>query len=107
MQDLEARLMELVRETKKGAHSYQSDLGAFRSLVRCVKEGGEDRELSEVLALAAEKGLDEHVALLLRRGAGPNSPQQPLLELLDCHVLHAFDLYHSSIQLPMFLVLLN
>ena len=80
MQDLEARLMELVRETKKGAHSYQSDLGAFRSLVRCVKEGGEDRELGEVLALAAEKGLEEHVALLLRRGAGPNSAQQPLLE---------------------------
>ena len=80
MQDLEARLIELVRETKRDAHSYQSDLGAFRSLVRCVKEGGEGRELGEVLALAAEKGLEEHVGLLLRRGAGPNSAEQPLLE---------------------------
>ena len=80
MQNLEARLMELVNETKKDSHSYQSDLGAFRSLVLRVKEGGEDRELGEVLAHAAERGLDEHVALLLRRGAGPNSDQQPLLE---------------------------
>ena len=80
MEDLEDKLLSLVKETSRHDTSYLAKLGAFRCLARCVREGGEDRQLGEVLALAAEKGLEQHVALLLRRGAGPNSREQPLLE---------------------------
>ena len=80
MEDLEDRLLTLVRETQRHSPTYSAELGAFRALVRLVKEGGQDRELGEVLGLAAEKGLEEHVALLLRRGAGPNGRQPAVLE---------------------------
>lgn len=81
MQGMEDRLLTMVRDTKRLSSTAAADLGAFTSLARCLRPGRcEDRELGEVLALAAERGLADHVRLLLRRGAGPNSAQQPLLE---------------------------
>jgi len=80
MLNLESKMMDLLRVTKKNGENYQADLANFRTFVHFIRTGGEPSRLTEVLNLACEKGLDEQVALLLRKGISPNNSEHPLLE---------------------------
>ena len=91
MENLEDKLMQMVRRTKMSADGYKADLANFRTFVRFIRSAEDSPELAEVFNLACEKGLHEHAALLLQKGVDPNNKEKPILEV-------AYKGYHKVLE---------
>ena len=81
MDNLEDKLLSLVRETDRRAVNAKADFANFRTYVRFIRSVPDNDQLTEVFNLACEKGLHEHAALLLRKGVDPNNRESPVLEV--------------------------
>ena len=81
MENLESKLLEMVRSAKVDSPGYKSDLANFQTFVRFVKSAENNGALEEVFCLACEKGLHEYAALLLKKGINPNCQDKPILEV--------------------------
>ena len=91
MENLEVRLMDMVRRTKLVSDDYRADLANFRTMVRFVRTAENNRALTEVFNMACEKNLHEHAALLLQKGVDPNNKDMPILEV-------AYKGYHEVLE---------
>ena len=81
MDNLEDKLLTIVRETDRRSVNAKADLANFRTYVRFIRSVIENDQLDEVFNLACEKGLHEHAALLLKKGVDPNNKENPILEV--------------------------
>ena len=80
MHNLRDQMFGLLKETELERSDYASKLGTFRTFLRFIWTLKDSSELGSVFDLAVKKGLHEHVELLLRKGAGVDSPGAPVLE---------------------------
>jgi len=80
MLNLEDKMMDLLKITKKNGENERADLANFRTYTRFIKSLEDPSSLNEVFNLACEKGLHEHVLLLLKKGVSPNNRDKPILE---------------------------
>ena len=91
MENLEVRLMDMVRRTKLVSDDYRADLANFRTMVRFIRTAENNQALTDVFNLACEKNLHEHAALLLQKGVDPNNKEMPILEV-------AYKGYHEVLE---------
>jgi len=88
MLNLEDKMMDLLKSTRKSGDNSRADLANFRTYTRFIKSLEDPSSLNEVFNVACEKGLHEHVLLLLKKGVNPNNKEKPILEV-------AFKGYHQ------------
>jgi len=63
-----------------GDEDYSAKLADFKTYLRSVRTLIDQNALDDVFDLSCDKGLHDHVEVLLRKGASPNFASQPLLE---------------------------
>jgi len=80
MLDLKDKVFKLLKETEITDHDYNSKLSNFKTYMRFIRNLKEQNALDDVFDLACDKGLHEHVEVMLRKGANPNIPSKPVLE---------------------------
>ena len=80
MDNLEDKLLNIVRQTARDGDNAAADLANFRTFLRFVRSGLDNDQLAEVFSLACEKGLHEQAAMLLKKGVEPNNRENPILE---------------------------
>jgi len=80
MLNLEDKMMDLLKTTRKNGENARADLANFRTYTRFIKSLEDPSSLNEVFNVACEKGLHEHVLLLLKKGVNPNNREKPILE---------------------------
>ena len=78
--NLKDKVFQLLKETNLDDDDYTAKLSNFKTYLRFVRTLIDQNALDDVFDLACDKGLHEHVEILLRKGANPNIPSQPLLE---------------------------
>jgi len=81
IENLEAKLAEMVRRTKINGENYKADFSGFRTFVRFIKSAEDNLAITEIFNLCCEKNLHEHAALLLQKGVDPNNKEKPILEV--------------------------
>jgi len=80
MLDLKDKVFKLLKETEITDNDYESKLANFKTYMRFIRNLKEQNSLDDVFDLACDKGLHEHVEVMLRKGASPNIPSKPVLE---------------------------
>jgi len=80
MLDLKDKVFKLLKETEITDNDYPSKLSNFKTYMRFIRNLKEQNALDDVFDLACDKGLHEHVEVMLRKGASPNIPSKPVLE---------------------------
>ena len=78
--NLKDKVFKLLKETQLTDEDYLVKLSNFKTYLRSVRSLIDQNALDDVFDIACDKGLHEHVEILLRKGANPNIPSQPLLE---------------------------
>ena len=80
MTNLKEKLFKLVKETQLSDDDYNAKLSNFKTYLRFVRSLEDQRGLEDVFDVACDKGLHDHVELMLKKGTNPNIASQPLLE---------------------------
>jgi len=80
MDHLEHKLRDILVNTKLNTESYKTDFGLFRTYARTIGTSEQSPQLTEMFNIACEKGLHEHVEILLKKGVDPNNRDKPILE---------------------------
>ena len=80
MLDLKDKVFQLLKSTELTDSDYNAKLANFKTFMRFIRTLQEQNVLDEVFDLACDKGLYEHVEVMLRKGANPNIPSKPVLE---------------------------
>merc|ERR1712123_318310 len=80
MLDLKDKVFMLLKETEITDNDYPAKLSNFKTYMRVIRNLKEQNALDDVFDLACDKGLHEHVEVMLRKGASPNIPSKPVLE---------------------------
>eukprot|EP00090_Calanus_glacialis_P040329 TRINITY_DN7028_c0_g1_i6.p1 TRINITY_DN7028_c0_g1~~TRINITY_DN7028_c0_g1_i6.p1 ORF type:complete len:1012 (-),score=240.18 TRINITY_DN7028_c0_g1_i6:85-3120(-) len=80
MLDLKDKVFKLLKETEITDNDYHAKLSNFKTYMRFIRNLKEQNALDDVFDLACDKGLHEHVEVMLRKGASPNIPSKPVLE---------------------------
>lgn len=80
MLNLADKVFTLLKETELKDNDYPAKLGQFKTYLRFIRNLKEQQKLDLVFDLACKKGLFEHVEILLRKGASPNTATDPVLE---------------------------
>ena len=78
--DLKDKVIKLLKETEATDIDYNSKLSNFKTYIKFIRTLKEQNALDEVFDLAVDKGLHEHVEILLRKQANPDIASQPILE---------------------------
>ena len=78
--DLKDKVFQLLKNTELNDSDYNAKLANFKTFMRFIRTLQEENALDEVFDLACDKGLHEHVEVMLRKGANPNIPSKPVLE---------------------------
>jgi len=97
--NLKDKVFSLLKETELHQHDYGSKLSNFKTYMKFIRNLKEQNVLDSVFDLACKKGLHEHVELLLRKGANPNTATKPVLEaaFFGHHlVLRQLKLYNAN-----------
>jgi len=77
---LKDKVHKLLKETENSDRDYIAKLGIFKTYMRFIRSLQDQQQLEEVFDLACDKGLHDHVELMLRKGANPNTSSKPILE---------------------------
>ena len=80
MLDLKDKVFQLLKNTELDDPDYNAKLANFKTFMRFIRTLQEQNVLDEVFDLACDKGLHEHVEVMLRKGANPNIASKPILE---------------------------
>ena len=80
MTNLKEKLFKLVKETQLSDDDYNAKLSNFKTYLRFVRSLEDQTGLEDVFDVACDKGLHDHVELMLKKGTNPNIASQPLLE---------------------------
>jgi len=97
--NLKDKVFTLLKDTELGQHDYGSKLSNFKTYMKFIRTLQEQNTLDSVFDLACKKGLHEHVELLLRKGANPNTVNKPVLEAAffgHHQVIRLLKLYHAN-----------
>ena len=78
--DLKDKVIKLLKETEVKDIDYNAKLSNFKTYIKFIRTLKEQNALDEVFDLAVDKGLHEHVEVLLRKQANPNIASLPILE---------------------------
>ena len=78
--DLKDKVIRLLKETEVSDLDYNSKLGNFKTYMKFIRTLEQQNALDDVFDLAVDKGLHEHVEILLRKQANPNIASLPILE---------------------------